>query len=77
MYRGRCHGRRHTLLLVQVVLLGDIAGDGLGRPVCFGVDGGHWLLEVGVELGLEGLQLLEAVLRGCLDGFGLGGKKSS
>jgi hypothetical protein len=41
-----------------------------------GVDGGDGLLEVGVELGLYRLDLLETVVGSGLDRLGLGGEKS-
>ena len=49
---GEGGGGIHTLLLVQVVLLSDIIGGGLGGSMGLGVDGGYGLLEVGVQLGL-------------------------
>lgn len=45
--------------------------------MCFRVDGGHRLGEMGIELGFEGLELLQAVLGGCVDGVGLGRQKSA
>jgi len=50
------------LLLVHAVLFRDIVSGRGGRAVGFGVDRGHWLGEVSVELGLYRLQLLQAVL---------------
>jgi hypothetical protein len=69
-------GGGSTLLLVQVVLFSDILGGKLGGAVGLGVDRGHGLLEVGVELGLYRLDLLEAVVGSGLDRLGLGGEKS-
>jgi hypothetical protein len=65
-----------TLLLVQVVLFSDIFRGKLGGAVGVGVDRGHRLLEVRVELGLYRLDLLETVVGSGLDRLGLGGEKS-
>jgi hypothetical protein len=45
-------GGIHTLLLVQVVLLSDIIGGGLGGSMGLWVDRGYGLLEMSVQLGL-------------------------
>ena len=68
--------RCHTLLLVQVVLLGDIVGGRFRGCMGLGVDRGHRLLEVGVELGLYRLQLLQAVFGRGFNRVGLGREKS-
>lgn len=70
-------GRWRTLLLVLVVLLGDIVVGGGRGGVGSGVNRGHRLLEICVELGFERLDLLQTVVGRGFDGVDVGGEKSA
>lgn len=66
-----------VLLLEEKVLLCHIVRCRLRGAVRLGIDCRQRLLQAGIELGPNGLQLLQAVLGRRLERLGFGGEKSS
>jgi hypothetical protein len=62
-----------TLLLVEMIVVCDGLGELRRRRgrVRSGIDGRNRLVQMGIDLALDRLQLLEAILRGRFDGVDL------